>query len=617
MRPGPGQRHKQTRQAAGSAGAHQRSAPPARNAHSRIPTAAMLAVAIGAILVHAQTVTFDFTNWDDDINVTQNPYVTPPSWAGTIHHWTHAYRSLYVPLVYTTFALDGLVGGGRPWAFHLTNVLLHAAASIAVLLIVRMLLAERASAEAMTPQRWGWVSAGMAALVFAWHPVQVEAVSWITGRKDVLSGCLALWAVWFYLRSPLFAGAGTLSRHLRAGPGQYAIATGLFLLSLAAKPSAVALPIGLLAVEWSVRRTSLLEAARRLAPWFGLAAVWAVITALSQPAHPLLAAASPFWKRPLIAADAVWFYVRSLVWPLGLAPVYGRTPDLVAANMGTILGLVGILVFAVAALLVRGVWSACAMFALALLMPVLGLTPFLFQYFSTVADRYLYVPMLGFSLATGAVLQAAWQWSRRWRFIAFTVVAVVLLFWALLSILQARVWRDSFTLWEHNIRLYPRAASAYHNLANAHVLAGRDEPAYPLFEQALRLDPDFGESHNNLGLIEGRRGRHEQAVERYRAALAAYERLNLRDTRVFEARVNMSASLLALGRLDEAHDQLKTALEMHPDSWQALTNMGLVLAAKGETTKAREYLRKALEYSPGNPKVLSELERLAAPPPRR
>jgi DNA mismatch repair protein MutL len=63
--------------------------------------------------------------------------------------------------------------------------------------------------------------------------------------------------------------------------------------------------------------------------------------------------------------------------------------------------------------------------------------------------------------------------------------------------------------------------------------------------------------------------------------------------------------------------ELQAALEMHPDSWQALTNMGLVLAAKGDTVKAREYLRMALEYSPDNPKILSELERLAAPAPRR
>jgi tetratricopeptide (TPR) repeat protein len=558
-----------------------------------------MTVALSAFLIHAQTLSFGFTNWDDDINVTLNPYVTPPSWAGVAHHWCNAYRSLYVPLVYTAFALDGLVGGGEPWAFHLSNVLLHAAAAVAVVLIVNRLMAPNPAAKPGSP--YLWVVAAGAGLIFAWHPLQVEPVSWITGRKDVLSGCLALWAVWFYLRSAADAPKPDLRRWSSFASVSYGGAFLLFCLSLTAKPSVVALPAGLLAIEWCLRPASVRRAAMRLAPWFAVAAGWAILTA-----------ASPLWKRPLIAADAVWFYLKTLAWPVNLAPVYGRTPDLVTANLWTVLGAMALILTVAAALIKRGPLSAAGLFALVMLMPVLGLTPFLFQNFSTVADRYLYVSMLGVALAVGTGLAPVMRLSRRGRMFVGALAAAVLALLAGLSVRQARIWRDSFALWEHNIRLYPQAAAAYHNLANAHVLAGRDEAAYPLFEQALALDPDFGESQNNLGLIEGRRGNHEQAVSRYNAALAAYERLNLRDTRVFEAQVNMAASLLALRRLDEAESQLRAALDRHPDSWQALTNMGLVLAAKGDPAGARHYLEKALEYSPGNPKITAELQRLTA-----
>src|SRR5262245_7131136 len=153
--------------------------------------AAVVIVASVAV-AFAPALVAGFTSWDDDINITANPFLHPFNARGLRLIWTKPLQNLYVPLVYTTYGLDQLVGGGRPWAFHLTNVLLHAGSSVLVLAILSG-FAQRARNMSAVPL--------IGALVFALHPLQVEPVVWCTGRKDVMSGFFALASMLFYLNA--------------------------------------------------------------------------------------------------------------------------------------------------------------------------------------------------------------------------------------------------------------------------------------------------------------------------------------------------------------------------------------------------------------------------------
>lgn len=163
------------------------------------------------------------------------------------------------------------------------------------------------------------------------HPLQVEAVAWVTGLKDVLCGCLSLVAVWQYVEYVRGSeeAAGSLGRDsAQRARRHYAWATGAFMLALVAKPTAVIVPL----VAWILDVWGWQRAWRTRVPallaWGGMALLWSIVTSHIQPATALVVT-PPLWARPLIAGDAITFYLAKLVVPIWLAPDYGRSPEVV------------------------------------------------------------------------------------------------------------------------------------------------------------------------------------------------------------------------------------------------------------------------------------------------
>jgi len=210
-----------------------------------------------------------------------------------------------------------------------------------------------------------------------------------------------------------------------------------------------------------------------------------LLTHLAQPVQVGVTTAP--WTRPLIAGDALAFYLGKLVWPVGLGIDYGRTPTFVLAHwwgyatwfMPLLLG----------ALLWYGrrrfswLWMSAAIFAICLL-PVLGLTPFAFQGYSTVADRYLYLALLGPALAL------AWALSRltqRSALLTGSVCAVIFALWGFASSLQVMTWDSSFSLFQNALAVNPQSGMANYNLALLLSAQGKQAEADAHFRKASRL----------------------------------------------------------------------------------------------------------------------------------
>ena len=218
-----------------------------------------------------------------------------------------------------------------PRLFHSLNLLLHLLSVLIVWRILELFLRLRRptgteTAVDGTSLPLEWAACG-GALLFAIHPIQVEPVAWATGFKDVLFGLLSLVAVWHYLRyvdARMQPGTGRPSRARL----HYGLATGAFVLALLAKPTAVVLPLIVwLLAAWGWRR-SWREQIAGLSVWVIIAVAWGLLTRWVQPGTSL-AFEPPLWARPLIAGDAVLFYLYKLVLPLRFGPDYGRTPQVV------------------------------------------------------------------------------------------------------------------------------------------------------------------------------------------------------------------------------------------------------------------------------------------------
>ena len=181
-------------------------------------------LALAVLLVFGQTVRHEFINFDDALYVSETPQVTGGSTLEGVHWAFHTDRAgNWHPLTWLSLMLDGELCGTRPWAYHLTNVLLHAAAAITLFLALRR----------MTGALW---PAAFAAAVFAVHPLRAESVAWISERKDVLSG------LFFMLALAVYAGYVRRPSLVR-----YLAVTACFVLGLMSKPAVVTLPFVLLA----------------------------------------------------------------------------------------------------------------------------------------------------------------------------------------------------------------------------------------------------------------------------------------------------------------------------------------------------------------------------------
>ena len=446
-----------------------------------------LALICLTLIVHGVVCTHDFVNMDDPQTIYDNPRLKPPSLNNTFYYWDNRGLELYIPCTYTVWSLTAAISGGwhgseyllHPLGFHAVNLCCHLLSVLVVFEIVQLVL--------KSPE-----SAAIGAAVFAVHPLQVEAIAWATGLKDVLSGFAAFIAIWLYL----VAASPALRRNTKTANllFPFAVATLAFTVAVLSKPAGVA-AIGIAAVlDFYLHKTTLRSMALRLWPWLMIGAAIAIIAHHVQPAGEV--SDNSLILRPLIALDALSFYLWKLCWPLHLGPDYGRRPTAVIDH-GWITWTWAIPI--AAAWLV---WSvrrrnplvlASAGVFLAGLLPTLGLVPFIFQRHSTVADRYAYLAMLGPAMVSGWL---ACRYSLS-RIPALMLIGLL----AICSLGQEAVWSDSLHLFSYAVRVSPEAPFNHLNYGVALASDGQFNQAASQFRQTLALSPQNSQARDNLALL--------------------------------------------------------------------------------------------------------------------
>jgi tetratricopeptide (TPR) repeat protein len=524
------------------------------------------------VAVFGQTLDFDLLGWDDNYNISQNPGLNPPSWRGVISFWQAPFLGLYAPLSYTFFVLEAAIGrligvaGNAAWVFHAGNLLLHGACVALVYSLVGRMVNHR-------PAAW------LAAAFFAVHPLQVESVSWVTESRGLLSALFALAALWSYVVS--VQRPNPIARRRLS----LAACCALLGMALLCKPSAVCLPLMLLVagiwfddkarrLGWLVGVTSLLSLA------------FLVLTRHLQPAE-LIPDAAPLYARPILALDAIAFYLFKVMWPVGLAPDYGWRPSALASQWW----FYALWIVPLACGFALCCWRrdrylvlGMALFVAAL-APTLGLVPFGFQEVSTVADRYAYLALLGVAIAIARGLQA------RWCFSLGMAASVILLLLAAVSFQQARHWRNDQELYARMQAINTRSFVASTNLGVRAAQAGNFEQAIRFYNEALRLNPRYAIAWYDLGSTWLR-------LHDYAAARAALEKARaLAPTRI-ETLTNLGRVLLELNEPRQALEVLTEAARLAPDWPLVHINLGDAYLRADRLMDAEACFRLALQAQP-------------------
>lgn len=589
-------------------------------------------VAMGPVLANG------FVSWDDYQTVARNRWFNPPSLGTLGHFWTTPHMDLYVPVTYTAWWLlaevsyffspdSGAVSAGL---FHGANLLTHIGATLVVYALLKRLAGPGAGAV-------------IGALLFAVHPVQVETVAWASGLKDLL-GALLMWgAVVVYLKVDRIGESAT-RRNGDTAKGRngdaatrrwagYGAATLLFVLAMLAKPTAMVTPALLVVIEVLVLRRPWRAWALPVGAWFLLAIPCAVLTSRVQPPTSAIYQ-PPLHLRPLIATDALAMYAGKLAWPIDLTIDPGRLPKLVLEKGWAYWTWVVPLILAAGFLLAYRRTRDPRVLAAPLLLliplsPVLGLVPFDFQQYSTVAEHYLYPAMPGLALLAagwvGAMLKK--RPAPAW---VMPVTAGLLLAMAVRSHVQARVWKDNLSLFAHTVEVNPRSYAGHNSLASALMEAGQYGPAVDHANTAIELGPQNSHAYLTLGTIYIRQGKLDAAIETLNKAHAltpndvlihvnlasVYGQKGQTDSAMkhalraieldpddAQARLNLGTLYAQLNRPDDALREISRAVELAPHSAIARTNLGFLLMGKGKFAEALTHFEAALKSNPNYPQA--------------
>jgi protein O-mannosyl-transferase len=470
------------------------------------------------------------------------------------------------PVVNFSYALDYAISGGAPAAFHVTSLLIHV---VNVLLLYGLALMAFADARARRGQapdgdadaRW----AGVAALLFAVHPMLTEAVGYVSGRSGLL-------ATTFVMLGIICLRRGWTWRALAA-----------WLAGLLSKETAALLPLvflayDLLLLDAETRRRRIL---RVHAPLIAIVAA-ASLVRLVVFARYELSGLRPLSSQALTQLGVFWRYISLFAWPRGQSIAHS------VRLVETLWDPVALPSLAALILLIAVAWrvrssAPVATFGVAWLL-LLILPSSLIPLAEHMSEHRTYEASAGIFL----VVAAAWQAARAplWLTRATTVALASLLLYA--TVTRNAVWADPVVLWQDGTRQAPDLWTAHYALANEYQHAGECAEALPeyqtamklhanqrtlinigtclaqlgrlddarrIFETALRLGPG-GDAHFNLALLDAQRGDVEGARAHLRAAvalddkqLAAREALANLDETVFRDGVEMARMCTEIAQL--------------------------------------------------------------------
>ena len=540
-----------------------------------------------------------WTNWDDDRHILKNDSVRSLDFAHLRGMFTQNVNKVFIPLTVLSHAIEYHFFKFNPLYYHLDNLLLH---MLVVWLVYQL---------ARNLGLGGW-AATVGSLLFAIHPMHVESVAWVTERKDVLYAFFYLLSLHQYLKY--------LKSNLR---WNYLLCVLFCFLSLLSKPMAISLPLVLLLLDWFKQRPFSLRVYLEKLPFFVMAFLIGWITYQDNMRVPgtTLTASLLSWVWSLT------FYLHKFFFPDYFIPLYRLPQPVGLGNPAFILAIVGL--FFIAGILILGWRSRWLRFAF--LFYVLSIF-FILRLdnqvdVTFVADRFMYLPSLGFCLAAGffceSILVLKNFRERTMIFIGMLIAMLIVLFAKTFH--QVQFWRDGVSLWSQEIRYAPEEELAYNSRGAVYSQQGRpyqalvdlsvalqlkkndasrynnrglvynDLKRYDLalkdFNRAIELNPYYAFAYGNRGMIYDRQGKQDLALENYNQALTL-------DPRYAMGYNNRGILYKNTQHFEAAEADFKKAIELEPDNWQAFYNFGNLYFIQSRFSEAINYYQKTLERNP-------------------
>jgi len=553
-----------------------------------------LLLALVAFVVYSPTLWHDFAFLDDHLYVSRIYQIHRSLNAGMVREaLTSLYPTNWHPLTLVSHALDCSLYGHSPMGHHATNLLLHSLATTVLFLLLRRLQLNRTRAL-------------IVAVLFGLHPLQVETVAWIASRKGLLSTLFAFLTIWAHAE---FASTGR--RRF------YVLGLGAAALALSSKSMVVTLPLLLLVVDyWPLNRWqqpegsgpgSRRDQARRAGVLvleklpYALLSVGCVAMTLKAHVHERVFHDYSWPARVANAFHSYVVYIQKAVWPSGLSIYYPHAGEDFSRWLFLldVLLVVTLLYLAWKARNWRPAFTSGWIWYFVSLLPVLGLIPIDGNGW---ADRYAYLPLVGFFWAIVGLIPDKWLENPVTGRIVSAVAFLVVMLLGVATLEQVRLWRNSETLFGHALVLNESNGVAHVGYASGMMERGDLPAAEQHVKLALELDPSLTWAETLLGTILFQEGRYAEAERVLKQAVN-------RTPDSPDALGPLAWTLLMQKRTGEAVLPLKRLVEICPRHPAALHSLARVLAALNRPGEALPYLERAAQLEPNRPNLQEDLAR--------
>ena len=500
--------------------------------------------------------------WDDKYHIISNPGIkggwdsvinafNPEKWTLTAENETS--KSFFRPIHTLHFILDYRLWGLDPFGYHLSNTLLHLFNTFFLYVI---------SLKILENKRVSIIGAAL----FAVHPVHTESITFISARLDLLCGFFLLASFYFFINystSKTSSDAPSNDRSILPREYIFYILSLLsFILSLLSKEMAVTFPVILLVYNYLHEGKNI----KWILPYFGLLCIYILFRIFGVEAfltqHRLQ---NDLFTVFFTAAVAVLDYMRLLLLPYSLKAYY----TLIWYNAFDFKVIVAVLFLIISMIAMLWLWMKGEKTLLFLLVwPFLTLIPVLnigsLGEFA-IAERYLYIPSIGFCVLVGAVLLRLVE-EKKWRKVVIPMSFAVIVVFTGITIDRNRVWADEVTFYQELVKVAPDSALPHANLGIAYRNSGYLDKAINEYEKAVQLAKGNHKLHKILGVLYSKKGYFEKAI-------AALEKAVALKQDYFEAYNHLGIAYAKSGLLDKAALNFEIVLKIRPDSVKVFENL--------------------------------------------
>jgi tetratricopeptide (TPR) repeat protein len=531
-------------------------------------------IAVYAFLIFKPSLNNGFA-YDDSLYIEKNQQITDLSLGGISKIFSSYVAGNYHPLTILTLAIDFHAFKHDPYGFHLMNLIFHGIATFLIFIFIFRLTDDL-------------ITASVVSLLFGIHPMHVESVSWISGRKDLLYTCFFILSLIFYLYYQKEKGI----------KGFYILSLIFFIFSCLSKAMATVLPIALILIDYYKGVKFDKKVILEKVPFFVISIIIGLIAIKAQnEVGSFISIPYSIPERIMLAFYGLFFYIEKMFVPLGLSAIY-TYPERVNNSLPLIVMLSPLIILILTLLIIKfksklsRLTILGSLFYVLCLLQVLQIQP---VGDSFAADRYFYLSSIGLFLIIGSGISFIFKKYRdKLQYIKNSVIFVSVVAFVLLSILtyqRTYAWQNNYTLYTNVIENYPNAKGAYFGLAKYYKDNKDYSDALKMLNKTLELDPRHNEAYYNLGNLYYELKQYDKSIDAFNKSIE----INPRYSKIY---TNLGSSYIGMNDYINAEKSFKTAIQINSNDYNAYNNLGIIYYKLKRVDESIEMLNNAIKIKP-------------------